>query len=455
MAEREGFSDLHTKAHKPPIELAFILAIATKLCYKTAMKHLILRGSTWYARLGIPADARAKLGDKREFVQSLKTSDKKKAQILAGPLIAEWRNAIEIARGKPSAIESIALQLRQEAAHAKDADPVTGMSGIQYAAEGVAESLSTTEQNAFYDIYTGRVGTPVDRFAKEFIKHSYANTKTMGDAARAIAILKQHCPSLERVDRHGINKWLSTETRSKSSVEKTISFLAVYWRYLQDQELVSPDFTPFSKLKLPKTLKQTKAREPFTDEDVSSILKAIEQNGDLQLLDLSRLAMYTGARISELAALKVENIINEEEVRCFAITDSKTKAGIRTVPIHKKLQTIVKRLVSESVDGFLISGVNSKGGTDRRADVLGKRFGRIVRHKVRLPSSKVFHCFRNTAISKLEQAGVTENIAADIVGHEKDTMTYGLYSGGTSQHQRKMAINKISYEFESNDNAST
>ena len=39
-----------------------------------------------------------------------------------------------------------------------------------------------------------------------------------------------------------------------------------------------------------------------------------------------------------------------------------------------------------------------------------------------------------------EQAGVPEGITADIVGHEKQTMTYGLYSGGTSVEQRKEAI---------------
>ena len=39
-----------------------------------------------------------------------------------------------------------------------------------------------------------------------------------------------------------------------------------------------------------------------------------------------------------------------------------------------------------------------------------------------------------------EQAGVPEVVTADIIGHEKQTMTYGLYSGGTSVKQRKEAI---------------
>jgi hypothetical protein len=36
-------------------------------------------------------------------------------------------------------------------------------------------------------------------------------------------------------------------------------------------------------------------------------------------------------------------------------------------------------------------------------------------------------------------------VAADILGHEKQTMTYGLYSGGSSLKQKREAINKIKY----------
>ena len=46
---------------------------------------------------------------------------------------------------------------------------------------------------------------------------------------------------------------------------------------------------------------------------------------------------------------------------------------------------------------------------------------------------------------KLIEDAKTEGVAADIVGHEKQTITYGLYSGGTSMAQKMEAIAKISY----------
>ena len=40
----------------------------------------------------------------------------------------------------------------------------------------------------------------------------------------------------------------------------------------------------------------------------------------------------------------------------------------------------------------------------------------------------VFHSLRKTVVTTSENAGVPENVVADIVGHDKTTMTYGLYS---------------------------
>jgi hypothetical protein len=40
---------------------------------------------------------------------------------------------------------------------------------------------------------------------------------------------------------------------------------------------------------------------------------------------------------------------------------------------------------------------------------------------------------------------VAEGVVADIVGHEKDTITYGLYSGGTTMAVKRLALDKLTY----------
>jgi integrase len=57
-----------------------------------------------------------------------------------------------------------------------------------------------------------------------------------------------------------------------------------------------------------------------------------------------------------------------------------------------------------------------------------------------------FHSIRKTVVTQLENAGVPEGVSADIVGHEKNTMTYGLYSGGNSLEVKRKALEKISYK---------
>ena len=45
---------------------------------------------------------------------------------------------------------------------------------------------------------------------------------------------------------------------------------------------------------------------------------------------------------------------------------------------------------------------------------------------------KCFHSIRKFVVTTLEQGGVTEGVAADLVGHEKPNITYNVYSGGSS-----------------------
>ena len=57
----------------------------------------------------------------------------------------------------------------------------------------------------------------------------------------------------------------------------------------------------------------------------------------------------------------------------------------------------------------------------------------------------VFHSIRKTVITIFENAGCPEGVVADIVGHAKKTITFGLYSGGNSMSRKKEALDKLRY----------
>ena len=192
-------------------------------------------------------------------------------------------------------------------------------------------------------------------------------------------------------------------------------------------------------------------------------MNAATDSGDQDLADLIQLGMYTGARIEEICSLSVADVRDGK----INIRQAKTAAGVRTIPIHSKLAPLVERLTHEpspasaaqqaatettallreqaTDDGstFLLKSLKPNKYGDRSA-AIGKRFGRLKKN-LGFGELHVFHSLRKTVVTLLENAGVTENLTADIVGHKKPRMTYGLYSGGNSIHVMRDALEKLSY----------
>jgi integrase len=169
--------------------------------------------------------------------------------------------------------------------------------------------------------------------------------------------------------------------------------------------------------------------------------------GDTQLANLIFVGAFTGARIEEICSIKCKDI--DLNARSIKITDSKTEAGKRLIPIHSQLKDQLEQIMRETTDTYLISGLSENKYGDR-SNAVGKRFGRLKTAE-EYDSQRVFHSIRKTLVTMLENKGVGENVAADIVGHEKPRITYGLYSGGTTLEVMLEAIDRISYDFDSDD----
>jgi integrase len=235
------------------------------------------------------------------------------------------------------------------------------------------------------------------------------------------------------------------DTTSAATKSKNYGFVRQYWKYLQDIGAV-PDETrnPFSELShASKTKIKGIKRTSFTTKEINLLGKTAKEQGDDQLANLVLLAAYTGARIEELCQLKVTSVLRVDGVSCFSIEDAKTEAGNRLVPIHPKLLVLVRRLCKASTDSYLIAGLTETKYGDR-SNAIGKRFGRL-KTGLGFGEEKVFHSIRKTVTTLLENAGVPEGVAADIVGHEKTTMTYGLYSSGTATKAKYNAVGLLEY----------
>ena len=141
------------------------------------------------------------------------------------------------------------------------------------------------------------------------------------------------------------------------------------------------------------------------------------------------IGLHTGMRVEEIAKLRTEDVHQEDGVWCFDIKKAKTKAGERLVPIHPRLIAMGFLDHVKSVkDGRLWSELtpNGEGSYSHRFVVWFPEYRRLIGID---REGLVFHSFRHTFVSRLEEAGVDTNKIARIVGHKITNITAGDYGG--------------------------
>lgn len=126
------------------------------------------------------------------------------------------------------------------------------------------------------------------------------------------------------------------------------------------------------------------------------------------------LSIYSGARRSELLGLKKSDFqyCVDSNRHYFHIQQGKTKAAIRTVPLHKKLTDSGLLAWIESSQCQQLFSVNA----NRVTDLFNSLFDDRVNH---LGERIVLHSVRHTFITKARAAGITTVLIQQVVGHEK------------------------------------
>ena len=414
--------------------------------------YLQKRRRRWYAIMEIPKLLRQRFGKPR-FVQSLETESRTVAERRVLPVVTAWKKEIATAKGEP--VDDDAAYWRRRLHNAKDEKHRKSiLEQIEYEAweigainvENIGDQPSSNpEAREFYARAVGLV-VPFTEHLNDWLGTSQNKAKTQDMDRSSINRFVSEFKLVQDVTRpevsHWVRKLMNDEGLAPKTVQRMLSGLRGYWRYLQSIGVAGEDHEPFSKLNVARQANkssQRSVRQPFEPSDVVNLLEAATKMGDEKLADLIRLGMWTGCRIEELCSLKVEQVKDDH----FSIEDAKTKAGWRDVPIHRELAQTMARLIEDSEDGYVLSGLTVNKYGDR-SNAIGKRFGRL-KTELGFGRELVFHSLRKTVVTILENAGMQENVVADIVGHEKTTMTYGLYSGGVSLAVKRDALDKLSY----------
>jgi integrase len=151
------------------------------------------------------------------------------------------------------------------------------------------------------------------------------------------------------------------------------------------------------------------------------------------------LGLYTGARVSEIGQLHLDNFISEDGVPCIRITADgegqrlKTDASERTVPLHPQLITLglLDYVTSLREAGKTRLFPKTKvGSVNGHGNFLSAAFGRyITKAGVKPKMGKLgFHSLRKTIVQQMQSEGVPSEFRAQYVGHELGDEHHAAYS---------------------------
>lgn len=439
------------------------------MVYATRKHSFIeLRYNCYLAVLDVPKDVRARIG-KARFVKSLGTDSASEAERRAKPFLAAWRRQIADARGQPhEPMADDAPFFRQALRGAKSEaereairDQIWGKAyevGVENFDANRHESPHDVPEAA--DFYARAGGVGFADFIAEWLSTSSATDKTKAMQAADVRRFAAAFATVGEVKRAAVKRWtdaLMSEPDPKKrltakTVRRVLSALRGYWRYLQSVEMAPgsgapPEIgEPFASLNIVSKagrVRRADKRQRFEAADVVRLLKAAREKEDGELADLTDLGRWTGARIEELCSLEIPQVHLSSSPPHFTINEGKTDAALREVPIHPGAKATFKRLIGKRTKGYLFADLTSNKFGDR-SNAIGKRFGRL-KDELGFGPQFVFHSIRKTVAHLLEAHGIPESTAADILGHDKPTMTYGLYADGTPLDVKARAISKLRY----------
>jgi len=404
-------------------------------------RHLRLKGKTWQFKIGIPADCRDHFKGQQNYVESTCTGDILTARRFRDKREREMKDMFDAIRSgllvsDDQAKWALAGELAREALRASEDEDERFLivSNAQEQSESLARKPAL--QAAFDNAWEGN--EEVDAHLEEWLSEINRSTKTTLDYRGIINRFAKWCKaqsytvgSITRksAGRYVTGELLPLEKMARVTAKKHLGAISSYWDYLRRRgHLGKGDSDPWSEQIAPERGKQGVVEETeraFEDEELTKVLyldtpaKRGKPLWDRELKDLALISTLSGMRLAEITDLTVEACQGGK----FDLKKAKTKAGIRVIPIHSQLITLVaKRCEGRSGNDLLFKELEN---LPNASDTLSKAF---TRRRVALGVDEKrdgkrrslvnFHSFRRTFATKALHAGIPETIIEDVIGHE-------------------------------------
>ena len=236
------------------------------------VKHIEKRRRVYYAMLNIPAAVRPAFNNKRQLLKSLETESISQAQVRVLPIIADWKNQIEIAKGTSTGdkfLDDVSLARRQAQRLRSKGFPEWE---IQAAKEEVAINEALGPNNAYNNgddcqllgsvsVVSGKrlmMSEHIDSYLKTKSVTPKIKEMIRRDLVRFTSKFRFVYDATQRAVRHWANIDLEEANLALATRRRMLSACRGYWDYLErHQKLEVPP--PFHKALPPKPKKRPKA----------------------------------------------------------------------------------------------------------------------------------------------------------------------------------------------------
>jgi integrase len=297
-----------------------------------------------------------------------------------------------------------------------------------------------------------------------------SHARQFREALQAVPIRSFRTGKLQTATLPELATWGRDHTNAKKisagTINKLLGALQSVGRWARKEDLVPEEWTdPFADMRVEGDESE---RAPFEIKELQAIFGAPvfteghrpEGGKGEASFWLPLLALFTGARLGELAGLRASDVVHDASVGtvCIYITADakagrrlKTKQSARAIPIHAQLielgflKFVAAKAKAHGEHAWLLPQV-APGTTGARA--YSKWFGRFIGARGVTDEAKVFHSFRHGFTDALRVAGVGEDVIRALVGHTQGGVLgrYGAKDKAARyRHRLAEAVASVAY----------
>ncbi|OCN00757.1 hypothetical protein A7X67_08255 [Clostridium sp. W14A] len=258
---------------------------------------------------------------------------------------------------------------------------------------------------------------------------------------------------MQDIEPYMVSEFLqSVSGMAKTTVSNQKTVLNAIFQMWIESPVWRGDKNPSKIVSIPRGLKHTK-REPPTEDQVKIVKEHYLDSDALPAV----VFLCTGERRGEACGIQMKDIDFANSIIHITkaikhihnqprISGTKTKAGVRSIPLLSMLQDALTPLRSMPPETYILSGTTqplTASQYTRRWAAFWRKYGMahpVVRVKKRTRNGKEYkikqtdwvadvcaHQFRHEYVCMLCEAGVSEEVAILLVGHANVQMIHEVY----------------------------